>query len=348
MKVLINFDFCKNQIMNAIVHNLAAAPSSPGEGQLYYDTVLKRLFTWNGTTWVGNDAAAAIMTGADIVTAINASASAIDTDNLAPAIATAVADSHTHSNKAILDASTASVTTAEKTTWNAKEGALPAGGTTSHYLRGDKTWVDFATTVRSAVLTGITFLTNSAILATDTVLVALGKLQSQITALVATSHTHSNKAILDATTYSVTAADHTAWDAKETTTGAQTKATTALNDAKTYTDTSVSALVAAAPGTLDTLNELAAALGDDPNYAASMTALLAAKTNKYAANIGDGTLTVYTITHSLNTLDTVYVLKEVSTGNQVFAEIKNVDANNISVTFAVAPTANQYRIVIVG
>lgn len=35
------------------------------------------------------------------------------------------------------------------------------------------------------------------------------------------------------------------------------------------------ALIDAAPGTLDTLNELAAALGDDPNFAASMTAALA-------------------------------------------------------------------------
>lgn len=37
------------------------------------------------------------------------------------------------------------------------------------------------------------------------------------------------------------------------------------------------ALVSGAPGTLDTLNELAAALGDDPNFAATVTAQLAAK-----------------------------------------------------------------------
>lgn len=39
---------------------------------------------------------------------------------------------------------------------------------------------DFASTVLSTVLTGISFATNAAILATDTLLVALGKLQSQI------------------------------------------------------------------------------------------------------------------------------------------------------------------------
>lgn len=39
----------------------------------------------------------------------------------------------------------------------------------------------------------------------------------------------------------------------------------------------VNNLVAAAPGALDTLNELAAALGDDPNFAATMTTALAGK-----------------------------------------------------------------------
>ncbi len=42
-----------------------------------------------------------------------------------------------------------------------------------------------------------------------------------------------------------------------------------------YTDTAVANLVATAPGALDTLNELAAALGDDPNFATTMTNSLA-------------------------------------------------------------------------
>lgn len=41
----------------------------------------------------------------------------------------------------------------------------------------------------------------------------------------------------------------------------------------------INALVASAPGQLDTINELAAALGNDANFAASVTAALAAKAN---------------------------------------------------------------------
>ena len=46
---------------------------------------------------------------------------------------------------------------------------------------------------------------------------------------------------------------------------------------KNYVDTQVSGLVDSAPGTLDTLNELAAALGDNPNFSTSITNSIAAK-----------------------------------------------------------------------
>ena len=46
---------------------------------------------------------------------------------------------------------------------------------------------------------------------------------------------------------------------------------------KSYVDTEVSGLVDTAPGTLDTLNELAAALGDDANFSTTVTNSIAAK-----------------------------------------------------------------------
>jgi hypothetical protein len=55
---------------------------------------------------------------------------------------------------------------------------------------------------------------------------------------------------------------------------------------KAYVDTQVSSLVDSAPGTLDTLNELAAALGDDPNYATTITNALAGK-----LSLSGGTMT---------------------------------------------------------
>lgn len=82
-----------------------------------------------------------------------------------------------------------------------KENTISAG-TTSDYYRGDKSWQNFATQVRAAVLTGLSTATNAAILATDTLLVALGKLQAQLTA---TSNSLSSKADLTNSTQIITA-----------------------------------------------------------------------------------------------------------------------------------------------
>lgn len=64
----------------------------------------------------------------------------------------------------------------------AKEPTIAAatGTPTAQYWRGDKGWRDFATDVRAAVLTGLSTATNSAVAATDSVLVAIGKLQAQL------------------------------------------------------------------------------------------------------------------------------------------------------------------------
>ena len=46
---------------------------------------------------------------------------------------------------------------------------------------------------------------------------------------------------------------------------------------QSYVDTEISNLVDSAPGTLDTLNELAAALGDDANFSTTVTNSIATK-----------------------------------------------------------------------
>ena len=54
---------------------------------------------------------------------------------------------------------------------------------------------------------------------------------------------------------------------------------------KTYVDTEIAGFVDAAPATLDTLNELAAALGDDPNFATTITNTIGNETtNRTAAD----------------------------------------------------------------
>ena len=63
-----------------------------------------------------------------------------------------------------------------------------------------------------------------------------------------------------------------------TQTFAASAAANALSSANTYTDTTVSNLVGAAPALLNTLSELSDALNDNPNFAAEVAAQLASLT----------------------------------------------------------------------
>lgn len=248
MKILVNYDFQGNQLVNVTLQKLAVAPASPYTGQPYYNTATNRAMIWNGTEWIAMDSVGATMTANDIVTAINGSAFRVDVDNLHTSVQTAITNSHS---------------------------------------------------------------------STHTI--------SQVTGL------------------------QTALDGKETPSEATTKANTAETNAKNYADGLITSLVDSSPTTLDTLNELAQALGDDPNFATTITNQLDSKPNKFSADVGNGSLTSIVVTHNLNTFDIVAMLREkASPYAQVICDIEMTTENTVTLKFAVAPTSNQYRITIVG
>ena len=52
MKYLVDIDLNKNQLLNAVIQNLASAPSSPLDGQIYYNTTEDALYARVGGVWV--------------------------------------------------------------------------------------------------------------------------------------------------------------------------------------------------------------------------------------------------------------------------------------------------------
>lgn len=80
----------------------------------------------------------------------------------------------------------------------------------------------------------------------------------------------------------------------------------------------IAALVDSSPGTLDTLNELAAALGDDPNFAATTAAAIGAKYTKPGPGIPISDLTT-TVQASLGKADTA--LQSLPTHTHTTADI---------------------------
>lgn len=60
MELLTNLDMHKNELQNVRMQSLAAAPSNPVEGQMYYDTTLKKVGTFNGASWTYGDSGYAL------------------------------------------------------------------------------------------------------------------------------------------------------------------------------------------------------------------------------------------------------------------------------------------------
>ena len=69
--------------------------------------------------------------------------------------------------------------------------------------------------------------------------------------------------------------------------------------------------------------------------------------SKYAANVGDGSATSYTITHNLGTRDVIVSVYEGSGSYaEVICDVNHATTNTITLLFSVAPTLNQYRVVV--
>lgn len=140
-------------------------------------------------------------------------------------------------------------------------------------------------------------------------------------------------------------------------TGTQLAAT--ISDFTAAADARIALVIAGAPGALDTLNELAAALGNDPNFAATTATALGALDTRvdaleagaamqvFKATIGDGVATNYDVTHSLTSTDVVVSVHRLVDGQTVFPVVKRTSSSVVNVDFGVTvPATNTYRVIV--
>jgi hypothetical protein len=71
-------------------------------------------------------------------------------------------------------------------------------------------------------------------------------------------------------------------------------------------------------------------------------------TRKASALIGDGVATSITVTHNLGTRDVIVQVVDAISYETADADVTRPDSNTISVSFAVAPTTDQYKVIIIG
>ena len=69
---------------------------------------------------------------------------------------------------------------------------------------------------------------------------------------------------------------------------------------------------------------------------------------KFSSNVGNGAATAIAVTHNLGTQDVTVTVREVGSQAGVLVDWVATDVNTVTLTFAVAPASNAYRVAVVG
>lgn len=76
---------------------------------------------------------------------------------------------------------------------------------------------------------------------------------------------------------------------------------------------------------------------------------IAVVARKVGANIGNASATSFNVVHNLGTTDAAVLVREIAGGlAEVECDVVFTDSNTVTVTFATAPTTNQYRVTVIG
>lgn len=176
---------------------------------------------------------------------------------------------------------------AARTAINAE--AAIAAGTADQYLNGSKSWVDFATSVRGSVLTGLSVATNAVIAAGDSVLGAFGKLQAQITAHFGSGGAAHSNAVAGGNAGFMTGADKTKLDGVAAGATANSSDATLLARAN-HTGTQPLSTIAATGGTNGQMPQLVGGVltyVNAPSGAGLTTVHVTGTTATYTAAVGE-------------------------------------------------------------
>jgi len=348
MLVLTNLNFNGNQITNVLVDLLAADPASPARGRLWFNTTANVLRYHNGTSVV-DLTASGVATDSNLLNGQSGAYYLSRANHTGTQTAATISDFAAQVQATRLDqflAPTAAVNINGQRLTNVGAPSADTDAVNKAYVDAARTGLDVKASVRVATtatitLSGTQTIDGVALVAGDRVLV---KNQTTATenglyavaagAWVRTADADANSEVSPGMFTFVeegTVNGDTGWVL--TTNGAITLGTTAL----AFTKFSSAGDILVGVGLLKTGNTIA--IDTASGYGM----------RKFGFDIGDGSALVYQITHNLNTEDVLMDLRQKAAPKEdVIGHTEVTSVNAITVRFAQAPAAAQYRLVVAG
>ena len=294
LKYLVDLDLGGNEVQNFSLQNLATDPTGASGGRIYFNTAANAVFVHNGTGFVrvGLTADGTTITESEGVVSIGTIAIS-NVSGLQTALNGKVDDSQVLTNvpaNAVFTDTTYSIGDGGLTQINFTQELL------DHLISVEPgATATYAPAIRDnngtpALVTGITAAEVRTVIGAGTS--NFNGAYSSLTGIPSTfapsAHTHDIAEVVNLPEILDLKAN------LEDLAGLATE---------TYVNTAVSNLVAAAPAALDTLNELAAAIGDDANFSTTVTNAIAAKLDSSAYTAADVLTKIKTVDGAGSGLD---------------------------------------------
>lgn len=346
LKYLTHLNLNQNELQNPVIHPLGTAPSTPTEGQIYYNSTAgnKRIYVYDGSAWssiagditevIAGDGLSGGGNSDSVTLAVNVDNSTIEINTDTLRVKAGGIGANELASTTVTAGSYGSSSAIPTFTVDA-DGRLTAAGTAS-----------ITTTLDIAADSGTD---DGVVLGTDTLTISgtANEIETSVSGDTITIGLPNNVTIGNNLTVTgdLTVSGTTTTVNTETILLADNIIT--LNSNETGTP-SENAGIEVERGTSTNVvlrwnetTDVWELTDDGTNYYT-----IATSNDSYKVSIGDGSATSYTVNHALNSRDVLVELYDASSYETVIADVTRTDANNITVAFTAAPTTNDIRVLV--